>query len=606
MMSLSSSQKKYIKKKLAKMTVEEMAKSLGVGAEEIENYLKRENKVAKKVVGKEEKDLKAKMAGFFWKVFVKDNWKILVSLAVLVLVIYANGLSSEFVSDDIGGIVQSKIIDDLGSIFSSPMGVFKFFQPTVQFLVKAVFGMSPVAFRMINVLLHMGVVSLVFILVTILYEKRAGVLAGILVAVHPLLVESVTWISGGGYVMYSFFLLLSLFLYLLSLREKKYFYWSFMPFLLALSVSEKAVIYPVILFFLMVCFRLGKAEYKKLLILFVPAGVVGLVFLSMLGDRLSWLRADYYHEGGFVSPWQVVLVAISSYLGLIFWPDKLTLYHSEMVFSKFQFWLMTLTLFAFLGLIIYLWIKKRKWSFWPIMFFVSLMPTMTPFGVSWLVAERYVYLGTVAILVLVALVLNKLLENKKWQGITIIFLVFAILGLVVRTVVRNGNWKNQDTLWLSAVRTSPSSHQNHNNLGDYYARQGDYEKAVEEFSMAIELKEGYADAFHNRANVYAILGRLDEALEGYQTALKYNPKLWQSEERLAAVYFEKGEWRLSEEHINKAIELGPGVLDLRVARAIILQNGGKEEEAKKELELILKYDPGNEKVKKMLEDLSSF
>ncbi len=73
--------------------------------------------------------------------------------------------------------------------------------------------------------------------------------------------------------------------------------------------------------------------------------------------------------------------------------------------------------------------------------------------------------------------------------------------------MRNFDWKNQDTLWLATAKTSPSSHQNHNNLGDLYARRGEYEKAVEEFKKAIELKPDYGDAYHNLANVYHQIGK---------------------------------------------------------------------------------------------------
>ena len=98
-----------------------------------------------------------------------------------------------------------------------------------------------------------------------------------------------------------------------------------------------------------------------------------------------------------------------------------------------------------------------------------------------------------------------------------------LFALSVRTITRNADWKNQDTLWLATAKTSPSSPQNHNNLGDYYGRQGDLEKAAEEFKTAIKLKPNYGDAYHNLANIYHQMGEDDLAIENYRKALSFNP-----------------------------------------------------------------------------------
>ena len=122
-------------------------------------------------------------------------------------------------------------------------------------------------------------------------------------------------------------------------------------------------------------------------------------------------------------------------------------------------------------------------------------------------------------------------------------------------MVRNIDWKDEDHLWLAAAKASPSSPQNHNNLGDYYARHGDLEKAAEEFKKAIELKPNYGDAYHNLANTYQKMGKIAEAIENYQKALSFNPRLWQSYQNLAALYFEQQDFESARENLEKAIGL---------------------------------------------------
>jgi len=191
--------------------------------------------------------------------------------------------------------------------------------------------------------------------------------------------------------------------------------------------------------------------------------------------------------------------------------------------------------------IIYL--LATAWLLWrrkPAGFFLSwlvigLSPTLVPLGVAWIVAERYAYFGAIGIFILIAWGLVSLSEKPKWieAGWTITVIIICLL--LVRTLVRNSDWQDQDHLWLAAERTSPTSPQNHNNLGDLYGRRGNLQLAEWHFKKAIELNPHYADAMHNLGNTYVRLGKLEEAIKMYEAALKNKPTLWQSEQQLKAV-----------------------------------------------------------------------
>ena len=51
------------------------------------------------------------------------------------------------------------------------------------------------------------------------------------------------------------------------------------------------------------------------------------------------------------------------------------------------------------------------------------------------------------------------------------------------------------------------------------AGEGNLEKAVEQFKTAVELKPDYADAYHNLANTYQKMGRIEEAIRNYEKGL---------------------------------------------------------------------------------------
>jgi len=219
---------------------------------------------------------------------------------------------------------------------------------------------------------------------------------------------------------------------------------------------------------------------------------------------------------------------------------------------------MLIVFISLISVIIFSFFKKhRQIFFWLSLFIISLTPTLTPFGISGVVNERYVYLGSIGIFVTVSLFFTKLINIKRVKAFTYILFFLIILSLMTRTIVRNIDWKNQDNLWLAAKTTSPSSAQNHNNLGDYYGRQGDLESAVQEFKTAIKLKPNYAEAHHNLANTYQRLKKIDPAIKNYQKALEFKPNLWQSHQNLASIFYQQEKNDLAKKHLLKAIKINP-------------------------------------------------
>jgi len=429
-------------------------------------------------------------------------------------------------------------------------------------------------------------------------------------AVHPILVEAVAWISGGIHAQYSFFTLLSFFLYLLARFHnwsKKYYWLSLASFFVALFTTEKSAILPLIIVSFEFSFGQLSQTWKKTIPYFVLSGFAAAFVLlgGNFSSRIFALRTQYYQDAGLYNPFTQIPTAIASYLWLFIWPDKLTLYHSEMSFSKPQFLLMSLVTLAFLCSLVVLGFKKdsRHYFFWLSFFIISLLPMLTPFKVAWIVAERYVYLAITGIIVITSLGLHKIGEVSKNKYVSFGLWIVIIVALSTRTIIRNVDWKNQDNLWLAAARTSPSSPQNHNNLGDLYSRHGNLAKAAEEFQFAIKLKPDYGDAYHNLANVYRQMGKNDLAEENYQNALRFNQKLWQSYQNLAVIYFEKAEYQLSLEMVQKATEINPQNPDLYLIAAVNYLRLGDKQKTSEQVQKALALDPNNQKAKDMLNSL---
>ncbi|NQU19051.1 tetratricopeptide repeat protein, partial [bacterium] len=245
--------------------------------------------------------------------------------------------------------------------------------------------------------------------------------------------------------------------------------------------------------------------------------------------------------------------------------------------------------------------KRSRRIFFGLSFFViTLLPTLTPLGITWIVAERYVYLGAIGIFIVVVLGIKRLSEIRYLKIAIRILFSLIIMALLTRTVIRNIDWKNEDNLWIATARTSPSSPNTHNNLGDVYSRRGEWEKAVYEFKKAIEIKPGYADAYHNLAHTYYLMGKLTEAIESYQNAIHFNPNLWQSYQNLAGIYFELKNINLAMEYFKKAIEVNPTNSQLRTNLGIAYLMLDRKLEAREEFEKSLQLDPNNKRTRQLL------
>jgi protein O-mannosyl-transferase len=568
-MGIDSSQKNYIKKNLRNRSIPEIASDLGLTESEVLDYLKKKwspekyerflkNRIAEKSASGQA------TATFGFLDFFRENRLVLAFLAFLAIASYANSFGNGFVSDDINSLLKNENIGNFSLVFSGPahFSISAFFQ----FLAFHIGGMHPLTFRIINIISHLGSVVLIYLLLSLSINKRVAIIAASIFAVHPILIESVSWISGCPYSMYAFFFLLSFLFYLFSESNTRYFRYSIVFFILSILSSEKALSLFLVFALYELAFGNLKYNWKKILPFFSISFFLLILYVAKIGSRVSDVSSASYQQGGggMYNPLVQIPVAIGSYLKLIFWPAKLTLYQTEMSFSQGQYIVLLLISIAFIGAIIWGWRKNKNIFFWLVFFVITLLPTITPLKISWIVAERYVYLGTLGIIVAIAILFDKLLEkgeNAKMVGYFVLVLIVASLS--VRTVIRNKDWKSEDSLWIATAQVAPSGQQIHNNLGDVYARQKDYAKAIEEFQKAIEINPNYADAYHNLGNTYQTVGENEKAVEYFQKALELNPNLWQSYQNLAAIAFDAGDFPKALEYIKKAAEINPADENLK-------------------------------------------
>ncbi|CAN5191479.1 tetratricopeptide repeat protein [soil metagenome] len=516
-----------------------------------------------------------------------------VILAILVLISYINAFNNDFVSDDTYGIMNNPAISTFANVQNTAL---RYLQPFLYFVIANTFGIVPFWYRLLNVLAHFGTVSMIFTIFSIISTPLVAFFAAALFAVHPMNIEAVTWISGGPYSWYTFFFLLSFWLYIKAFQNEKrkwlYYVLSVILFVQSLSVGIPAVVLSGVLFVYEYLFGDLKKRWTFLIPYFSFAAIFAFIAVSGIGAREYAFKVDHYQDTVSYNPLLQWPVAISSYLEMFVWPAGLTLYHSEMNFTTgiFAFKVIVLVLYCIALLISFF--KSRPIFFGLSLFIIGLLPTLTPQSIHWVVAERYAYFSMIGITFVTAYLLAKI--PKKYEGLMFLTMIILIMGFTIRTIVRNSDWKNEDNLWIATGKTSPSDPKTHNNLGDVYTRHGDYARAADELILAIKLNPNYADAYHNLGNVYQRAGQPAAALNMYNQAIRINPRLWQAYQNIGALYFSTQSYGSAEAYMKHAQELNPNSSQLHAFMGVILMNEGNKEAARAEFTMALQLDPKSE------------
>lgn len=591
-MALSSSQKKLIKRNAKNKSLSEIAELTGASKDTIGAYLNKKwgrDKYYKYLQQFTDKKTKQKNLSSWFG----EKSGVIALLSMLVFLVYLNSFDNALVSDDLYGLVQNPSI---GSFSLVTTNLVRFMRELFYFVIYNIAGTTPFLYRLGNILFHLGTSIILYAFLTRHLNEKIGLLAASIFAIHPVMVESVAWISGGVYAQYGFFFMLSLFFYSESINYKNLYLWSLIFYALSLFSSEKAFVLASV-FFLWEYVWGNLKQYRRWLPFIAFSGTWFLLFVvfgGILGQRSIDLTTQFYQEGSrFYNPLIQLPTAISTYARLIFYPMSLSFYYSEFSFTEADYAIRVVFSLIVVGLYIISFFKNKKIFFFLSLAIISLSPFLTPLRIAWVVAERYAYLATLGVISSFSIFLFKYLKKfPQWVFWTVLIVIVSLLSL--RTIIRNNAFQNEDNLWLATAKTAPSDPKTHNNLGDYYSRHQDYDKAILEFTKAIELNPNYADAYHNRGLTYMQKKESDKAISDYQKAIELNPALWQSYRNLAGVYFDLEQIDSALNYMQKAIEKNPDEPHLWTNLGAIYLELKQKEKAVFAFEQALKLNPNDQ------------
>lgn len=283
-------------------------------------------------------------------------------------------------------------------------------------------------------------------------------------------------------------------------------------------------------------------------------------------------------------------------------------------------------------------------------FLVTLAPTfMTPSKGGenvYITSDRYAYLPSIGILLIVGMMLTHILEHSEdarvqvrrmksiFLGVGAIVCIFAFL-----TLQQSLLWGNNVALFAHAAAVSPDfyfAHINHGAalrlerqhekaaeafwraialrpLGNTYgllaqvlAEQSRLEEAITEFQKGVALSPEDYELHHGLGQVYSLQGKFEDALAEYERALALMPETKNAYEKLSRrigarrdvvlmrigiLYGERGDHERAIEYYERALEENPSFADAHFNLAVGLGNLGKKEEALAHYEEAVRLEP---------------
>lgn len=526
---------------------------------------------------------------------LKNNLLSGFALVIITFLVYSNTLGNDFTLDDHQVILNNPVLKgNLGDILrsidtTSDMQLLPYYRPLTYltfFIDGKLHGFNTFYIRLFNVLLHSVNSFLVYLFaLSFLKDRQAGLLVGLLFALHPLHTEGVNFNAGGRNTMLvCFFVLLTYLLHREGIIKKKFMYTlaACICYLAGLFSKEAAcMIIPFIVALEIISYRdTGSLSKTSILLRMIPYGIATVIYLVMRWSTLSrfglqtgiipgvgsTVPADSFNMPAELSARLINdIYIIPRYLLTIIKPNSLATHY--VVPDDLQLIAIPLLCGWLIVIATAIWLLGRGRS------------RTTLYGLAWLIAfwlpvsgiayfpsapfaDRYLYIPAIGLWLILADQCTTQFPSSHTIRKYCVFAALVILSiLAILTVKRNMDWKNNLTLYTRFVSQFPENIHGYAGLGSaYYNRRtgDDLQKAELLFEKVLEMNPYFPMIHTLIGNIKLDHGEFSDALKYYTEALGIFP-------------FDK---------------------EARINRAITLEKTGKRQEALSDYKSFL-TTPGN-------------
>lgn len=542
-------------------------------------------------------------------------------LLLLTIIVYSDSLRNGFTNWDddrhitLNNDIKNISLQNIKTIFSTSYVGMYHPLTTLSFAVEySIFGLSAPAFHTTNLLLHLLNILLIYFLVLwLLKSHKATFFTAFIMALHPMHVESVCWITERKDLLYALFFISALIVYIKYIKDTskiRNLILVLILFILSLLSKSAAVVLPVVM--LLIDWFSQRKITVKILLEKVPFFLFSILFgvISIYSQKVQNITYDAEQTYHVIDKIFLVSYSLTFYLINFFLPFNLSVFHAFPIKVDGYLPVACYLSFGFIVILIYStykFLRKSREIIFGLSFFlicVFLVLQVIQIGYT-VVGERYTYLPYVGLAIAVFYFGENMLLSKMKKYKLYLKSIFAIYGLLLcsLTFSRNAVWKDNNSLWSDAI-----SHDNSCSFA-YYNRASanfavkDFQKALTDYNMALKNNIKDADSYNNRGLCKYMLNDLTGAISDYDKAIKINSKSTEFYINRANAKDKLKDFKSAIEDYTKSIHLNSLSADIYYYRGLSKISFGDAEGAIKDFESALKINPKNVEVYKSIGSL---
>ena len=406
---------------------------------------------------------------------------IAVALAAFLFPALQNGFTNW---DDPGYVTANPLIHSLngsalGRIFTTP--VMGNYHPLtiLSYAVEYAFsGDSPGLYHFDNLMLHIGVTLLVFLLLMQLGgNKAAACLGALLFGLHPAHVETVAWVSDRKDLLCGLFFFGASLVYVRNVKGAGILRggaWAIVLtlFVLALLSKSQAVVFPVVLLlfdYLLGRALTGKVWMEKLSFMVLALVFAGVAFATQQGAgavKVASVHFAFWERPVWAS------YGATQYLLKFLFPIHLSAFYAYPAQQvSGALWLYPVGIAVAMGV---LWHFRKRYpqaAFGFLFFLIALIPVLqlVPVGDA-VMADRYTYIAYFGLAYIVTALVTAVGAQAAppAQRLAILGMAIIVLAAGTASARRCAVWCDSVSLWRSVLETAPETPLALNNLGALY------------------------------------------------------------------------------------------------------------------------------------------
>jgi tetratricopeptide (TPR) repeat protein len=495
----------------------------------------------------------------------------------------------------------------------------RFYRPllAVWFLInKTLFGLDPHWFHLTTVMAHVLATALAFLIARkLLLDAGGALLAAAVFGLHPIQVESVSWISAVNDPLAAVFCFTS-FLACKKARstEQRAALWWVLSgafFLLALLMKEVSAVLPAIV--VVDTWSDSSAvpqprnASRAIAAVVAAYGVVALAWLLVRRHVLGQVVAAHSSAG-----WGTVLLTAAKIvlfdLYRVVLPVRLSPHYDFKLAAPDHIAQSLIAIAALVALALLAYLAARRARQLWVAYAWFLFPLLPSLNARWMneddfVHDRYMYLSMLGIAVLAGAAFAAGKHRWPHSRVVPIFGVGLAVGLAFPSAIQSQYWVNDVHLFSRGVQVAPNNEWAHLNLGAALSQREKYAEAARHFVRSYELKPGWRAAdFAGFA--YQKSGDLSEAERWFLLAFESNPSL-------PDAWFAMGQIRLEQQrpaeavvYFQKVLALQPDAEGYHYALGSALEQLGQPSAALEAYRAELRLHPYQAGARKAVERLS--